>query len=758
MTPTRFAASRRKRHSTAEALSHINNLMNQRASATDDRQTQSARPARRLRNTPRAPRRDIWEIPISPEYPQNSTTRSSPLAAAEPPTLRHSTRAENETDTQALTPRRSTRLQTKTDMQGSPRRTPRRTKRAEIIYDKVDTEKGESWRPAHQGTNHESGDGSQGPDDLGEDNELIGNFNLFSDDVNSLPPSPDPRSPSPSTFLQQELDQRDRFESSPVKTTTLERALKAIVDTKGATRSGLRSSRSAQEAVVPGPSVVILRSPNMATETLSSKNQSRLNHPSPSHAKDDDSDVEIGADENMAVNGDDDMSADFEIADSASSDSRSSHLVSQGQPGQTSLSITRSGKVRQLADTNIHRPGESATVPTVNHESESPESPESPEAQGDGRRRPRSQDTLNRPRHSAGHLPNRSRKSASSRPASETTHQELNRALVSRRTRNRSSRIFVNYSNQETAEPQSRYPRCKDAMRFGKQQQNWETMINEARKMKKTVNLAMEEGFKDMTDLTDYLQQWYEDLYRHSALSPRLSSEDARKHETFLDHILREGHQILDSVHDLVVKRREKQGLKLFAGFEARMIPAIIELVFAAFDAYHSNPRCFSKIYDHMESALILLSRLCNRMTSLTKERYVRSTTRCRKLQYPLQMLVEASQSGSLQHVESDSSDQGGEIMDSTDEEDENVLLAASQRPWTDSEGHALLDGLMRHQGPGRYALIMRDFGDKLGGRTMRELRDKAQETCDQFVQHIQDQLRTRKGREEWSWLLSVRE
>ncbi|KAL4922891.1 hypothetical protein BDW62DRAFT_4374 [Aspergillus aurantiobrunneus] len=737
MAPTRSAASRRKRNSTNTSLDFLNSVMNSRASVADERQTQSARSARQLRNVPRAPRRDIWELPDSPERSQSPITRSPPLAAAETPT-----------------PRRSARLQSENVLPESPLRTSRRTKRADIDYREDNMDEGESWQSSREGTSQESVDESKDPDIFDDgSNDLIGNLNLFSDEDREL---------SPSAFqLEQSLEQSGRFESTqstPIKAAP-NQSPKSATGSQISLQSASKSYRSTPEVLVPAPSVVIRSSPHKVPETPLRRQLTRSS-PAPSRVKDDDGDV--GMDDNehehMEINGyDDDEVSDYENTDSSSS---SGLFVLQDSPHWSSLPATRSRKHRQSADTHVLRSGKSITVPTVNHASET---------SWYDRRRSSSQEAPSSPRQSGVHRLNRPRKSPSSRPVSEANHRESSRTLASRRIRNRASRIVINYSDKETPEPESSYPRCKEALKFGRQQKNWEQLINEARRMKRknTVNSAMEEHFKDITDLIDYLQQWYEGLYQRTEPFRRLSSKDVWKHEKLLRNILLEGNKILDYVYDKVTEGRKSsrnRGRKIFEAFEAGIIPAIIELIFAAFDAYHSNSKGFPDIYDHLHAVLAILLDLSNRMTSLTmekyvltKERYVPTTTSCQYLRYPLQELIQASKTDLLKDIEPDSSDHGSDINESSDQ-DEDIPPPATQRPWTDAEGYALLDGLLRHHGPGRYALIMRDFGDKLRGRTIGELRQKARETHDQFVPQIEDQLRTREGREEWRWLLSVRE
>jgi hypothetical protein len=233
-------------------------------------------------------------------------------------------------------------------------------------------------------------------------------------------------------------------------------------------------------------------------------------------------------------------------------------------------------------------------------------------------------------------------------------------------------------------------------MELGQQQRNWKALILEAHKMGKRLNPASTGRFKDVIDLIEYLHQWYESIHQHPRPAQSLWSKDSRKHE-ILGCILDEGNLILDHVYDTIIKRGNRErGHRLFEKFEACVIPKIIELIFTIFDAYHSRPKRSPSIYHHLHRAITLLRDLCERMTILTKEGYVQTSTRTENLLRPLQKLIKASESGLLQNDETDSLGQDVDVIESTDEDTPTVL---SGRPWTDTEGIALMDGLIKHQG-----------------------------------------------------------
>ncbi len=667
VTPAR-SASRRKRNSTTQALDLINNVMNGKDPVAEDRQTQSARPARQLRNIPRAPRRSIFEIPNSPEQPKSKSS--------------------------LLTPRRSMRLsRPQTDIPNSPLQIPARTQVSHVDYHEDNVGGEQSEEPRHDGTDNEPVNEDEGLNGLeDEDNEIIGNFDFFSE-ASSPRRS---RSASPSAFLTQELEQSGWFESaqSPHKIQISERAPELITGNRPVTRGSRRTQRPASEAVLPGPSVVVPTRPNNAPETPLSPVQPTRGHPTSSPSKDGDGDEEMGDGEQI-VNSEH-AEGDDESPDEASSDS--SLFVRQDSPDQTSLPATRSGKLRKPPNNRAHRTRSPGTTSAAYSESTPERSPVPP---GRRRRPDRSQDVPSSAKRPVGHELNRPRMSFSRLPVNEAKHPGPNGPLVSRRIRNRNSRIVANYRNSETVEnhvPESPYPRCKEAMEFGQQEQNWNVLIKEARRMKQKANSLTKYGLKDTIEFVDDLQCWYEDLYQNSDRPQRLSPKDSHDHKEHLDQISHEGDAILDEVYNLVIKRQKKQSSKLFEAFEARVIPAIIKLVFTIFDAYHSSPRSLSSIYDHLYSALNKLARLCKRMTSLVKERYVESSTCTQKLREPLQRLIKASETDMLRSTRLDAGDSSGESSGS-DGVNGNGPMVTIQKPWADSEGLALIDGLMRHKG-----------------------------------------------------------
>ncbi|KAL4997917.1 hypothetical protein BDV10DRAFT_168319 [Aspergillus recurvatus] len=732
---------------------------------------------------------DIWGNykPTSfPEYSQSSNTESSPLTAPEPTRRRQPTRLNS--------------VQNQSETQSSLRRTPNRIKRREVDYPENEEymEEGDSWQSSFRdGTDNESASETGDRNSLaGEENDLL-QIDLFSN--NDGYPSPSAQQ------LGQTLEQSGQYESaqsSPNMRSTPQRVPDSGNRRQSVAQSSSRSYRFTPRAAVPSPSVVVRNSPNKIPETPLSRRSTR-SRPAPSQAEDDDGDrvmgenalktvardgdVDTGEDEDSAEErGDNVTRFNHEAADlsNLNDDSDSSLFVRQDFPEPRSLPDTQSGEIPQPANGHDLRLGGSVAMSTsVSRETPEASGPDGQPSPQDAPNRPRrsgrlntvstantvslaqepsatpksrSPDALDRRRRPYGSQSSRPCQPSPRRPRGRPAPEEPTGALASRQIRGRRSRIVYSYTAHQNPEPESSYPQCKEAMKLGQQQRNWKILIREAHKMGVPLDSGSTERFKDAIDLIEYLRQWYEDLHQRSRPAQGICLKDIRKHEEMLDCILSEGNLLLDYVHDTVIKRENRErGRKLFERFEACVIPGIIELVFAIFDAYHLDPKRSPGIYHHLRRALTLLRDLCERMTILAKDGYVRTKTRTENLLRPLQKLIKASESGLLQNIETDSLDLDVEVIESTDE-DTPVLL--SRRPWTDAEGIALMDGLIKHQGPRRYTLIMRDFADKLKGRTISELRDKAQQAYTLYKPRIQGELRTIEGREKWQWLVSVQE
>ncbi|KAL2854433.1 hypothetical protein BJY01DRAFT_30402 [Aspergillus pseudoustus] len=751
MPPTRSASSRsRKRPSMNQALDLINSVMSRKGLAADNRQTQSAQSVRQLRNLPRAPRRDIWDVPDSPDQAPKPTSQSPRLAADETWTPR----------------RRSTRLRDQAQALSSPTmaRTRSQTAGAGRVEQNAENQE-DSWHPSQQasddGSNNNDDDGEEvkgeEEDTIGEDIDFYGNFNVFSDDV-SRSRSSSIRSPTPSAALRQDLERVEQTQTTPRTPKSSRRVTELRSGERRSARLRATSHRSIRTAAEPKSSVVVKHSPNTVREAPVYNNRRTSTRLLRSHGQDADGDVEMANDEPSPVNG---HQAPAE-EDSSSPFVSSASSASSPGVGEPSLPETRSGTIRQPSKSLALRSGKSVSAQKSSRIPASGQLPEPPGPEFSWS--PPPEPSIDAFVESSSRQGDESSRLSSHTPSSPSERSGSHHTPRVRRHNKRSWRR-VTFS-QKAPEQESFYPRCKEAMEYGQQRDNWKTLIKEIRLLERQTDPALEKRFQDILDLISHSQKWYESLPHDPENFRGLSLEEARKSDKLLDSIRTEGDELLDVVFYRVTKRKEssrERGLKLFQEFEARVIPAVVQLVFSVFDAYHTDPERFAPTYGHLHRALRLALWFCNRIRSLAKEQYVRCVTRSKNLLLPLRNLIEASESNTLkkpepelEHEVESESDEDGVIYIPSDDDD--VLpLTSSYRPFSDAEGRALLDGLQLHQGPERYILIHRNLSE-LEGRTIRELREEARRMCDQWEPLISDELSTQEGRDEWRWLLSVRE
>ncbi|KAL5334476.1 hypothetical protein BJX70DRAFT_402528 [Aspergillus crustosus] len=778
MTPTRSAASRKKRSSIAKSLDYINGVGNRTAVVTDSRQTQSAKPLRQLRKVPRPPRGDIFDIPTSPGR--------QPKAAFN------------------LSPRRSTRLHSNAQAQSSPLKPSNRTKRAVVDRQEHNVEMEEEYAEDDHDVEEDEEEDQRLPSDrinhepLGanEDYEFYGNFNLFSDGAGSAHHSSDSRGATPSASLRQDLDRAEQFvwTSTPLKKSSRNQDLDDSPGSITRKQGPSEAYRSTPNTTGPPPSVVINKGLDTVLETPPAKRQPIRKYQSISPAADidNDGDAEMGEDHDVTRNnGQDEIRSDDDSAIEYSDSSNSSLFVRQDTITAPDIPSSEPQLIQHPSPdqntTQLHPPG-----------SAEDEEGTAPQAGPSGTRRTR-KDGPASPRE----LPSKRLKGAVERPGSKE-------APRIQRIRNRKSVIITNFpgvknieslidsgeveeenpesdsldpegqasvheseqdseyeasdsGNETEAEPETELkepekisPRHAEALKLGRQQQNWQTLINVEHDIKKniTTNSTMKINFEATLETIQFLQGWYEDIYRRSKPSRTLSSTEAQKHADMLEGISLDGDNIMSQIADLINAKNmssHNEVRKLFDGFETNIMPVMIQLVFAIFDAYHSNSRRFTILYRHLQRALEVLSWFSTRMNALSKEKTMRCHTRTQALVKPLEELVEASKFHSFERPESQTSRQNSR----TKSRKEAVV---TRPPWTDAEGAALFAGLRRYQGPGRYAIILKEF-PALKRRTIQELRQMAQEKGDQILAlaDVRDELSTPEGRERWHWLVSVR-
>ncbi|KAL4874769.1 hypothetical protein BJY04DRAFT_224677 [Aspergillus karnatakaensis] len=797
MTPARTPSSRKKRKSTDQtdqSLDYLNGLSG--SSTANNRQTQSANPPRKRRNLTRAPRRDIFEIPIAPE-PQPSTASNS-------------------------SPRRSTRLQYHAELPRSPLRQLQRTDHS-IMKPRKDTaeeEEEEPRLPSHP-ADYE-------PDDENVDTGFQGLLDLFESD--NVHRSPSSRSATPSAALRQDLKHAEQYvsASSPIKRKS------PMLDPQNRTKNR-RTRHTLSGGHTWGlntdeqPFVVINKGRDIVHETPPSRERSTRGHPAPSHAAETVEDVELVeghymTSSNHGHGGHDDGESVRESANPPSSDS--DLFVRQN------LSPELEAPSRQHKQT----PGTSAPQPvdtTPSKANRTTVASQSSDSVEPDEERVFAEAKSSESRQVRGNQSARPSKPSPRRPYGDAERPESSRAYRTRGIKNRRSRVVIGYStrgggesSRQASEPErgdsgleedrTRVPgreasqhneevseyngddlenggqseaeetaqkplgardmglesqpievkaissRHKQAMKFGVQQRNWEALIDKERDIRRfsAKSSCVDDDFRDAIDTVLFLKGWYEDLGRRSRSSGRLPSNEAQERLKVLDGIHLDGDNFLEDVSISIkygTAASRQRGRKRTKGFEANIIPSLIQLVFVIFDTYHSNSRRFHAIYGHLYRALEVLHWFCSRVRSLSMENSIRYESRVRQLVNPLAELVRAAKRGDLERPPAESYDEDDVPEPSNDRRGD--LQFENRQPWSNIEGAALFAGLSRHQGPDRFALILRNF-PQLKRRTIQELRETAQEKGEQVLNNptVQDELATPEGRDKWKYLLILRD
>ncbi|KAK2809525.1 hypothetical protein FQN50_003793 [Emmonsiellopsis sp. PD_5] len=84
----------------------------------------------------------------------------------------------------------------------------------------------------------------------------------------------------------------------------------------------------------------------------------------------------------------------------------------------------------------------------------------------------------------------------------------------------------------------------------------------------------------------------------------------------------------------------------------------------------------------------------------------------------------------------------GEHLFSSDNESFANHSPSPDPHVWTDEESKALIAGLKKHQGPGRYTLIIKEYDTLLRGRTWRDLETEARRIRDAYVATMAEQNR----------------
>ncbi|KAE8377395.1 hypothetical protein BDV26DRAFT_263726 [Aspergillus bertholletiae] len=338
-----------------------------------------------------------------------------------------------------------------------------------------------------------------------------------------------------------------------------------------------------------------------------------------------------------------------------------------------------------------------------------------------------------------------------SRPVdSLDSHEDRNEHLQRRHSSNDTEQYSQDISNDESDDESDEEAWLHHALKMAGQKNNWDALMVRAHRVQKNANPSMAEYFDDFADLTSTLKAKYEKIVNYL---------DARRGPPHA--MVRECDELLNAIRsdgttsvDYIVEHKDDEpdpgrptSEETLDEFEVCLVSRMTGVLLACFEAYCKENGRFPKAYEHLHQVLDIFLRLCYKIYCVVNAGYVDSENLSHSLELPLRKLITALEKDLFKGR-------------APQPEPVSAMSIKHGRKWTDEEGCALLDGLQRYQGRDRYARILEHYGDRLRGRTIRGTRDKARQLHEKLLSTVVDPdvLQTEEGRQQWYWLLSVRE
>ncbi|OOF98871.1 hypothetical protein ASPCADRAFT_2302 [Aspergillus carbonarius ITEM 5010] len=293
----------------------------------------------------------------------------------------------------------------------------------------------------------------------------------------------------------------------------------------------------------------------------------------------------------------------------------------------------------------------------------------------------------------------------------------------------------------------------KEALKLNDQSSNWKKLTQKAHALENQARLTPTAKFEGIRHDIFCLIEMYTNIIDNLTDDTGPSNHDVRTCALSHEKIARQGRGHLEDVYNLSTEGSKDRGQSLVEGFEKFVVPLLVRLILVCFQAYHAKSRLFPEANDHLHQAMEGLLGLCDQIHGLIKGQYVDYHAVSPGIRLPLRQLLKSLEDQRVErrHL--------SEITDSNNRGRTNFPTTAERRrEWTDEEGHALVEGLQRFQGPNRYYQICKTYSEELGKRGMREVRRESERLHRRIFPQIQELVRTEKGRQEWEWLLKVRE
>ncbi|RAK96104.1 uncharacterized protein BO80DRAFT_468843 [Aspergillus ibericus CBS 121593] len=293
----------------------------------------------------------------------------------------------------------------------------------------------------------------------------------------------------------------------------------------------------------------------------------------------------------------------------------------------------------------------------------------------------------------------------------------------------------------------------KEASELDDQGPDWKKLIQTVHNLEKQSRRNRAADFAGIMREISCLIATYTDIVDNLRDEIGPSNHDVRACAVSLKKIAMQGRGHLEDVYNLSTEGNKDRSGDLVEGFEGHVIPLLVQLILVCFQAYYAKSKLFPEAYNHLHQALEGLLGCCDQIHGLIKGSYVHCRAFSLGVRLPLRQLIKSFEHQRLKrrHLsQSAESDVRNRTVSPT--------LSKGQREWTDEEGHALVEGLQRFQGPNRYYQICSFYSEGIGKRGMREVRKESERLYHRILPQIRESVRTDKGRQEWGWLLKVRD
>ncbi|KAE8166510.1 hypothetical protein BDV40DRAFT_255876, partial [Aspergillus tamarii] len=183
------------------------------------------------------------------------------------------------------------------------------------------------------------------------------------------------------------------------------------------------------------------------------------------------------------------------------------------------------------------------------------------------------------------------------------------------------------------------------ALKMAGQKNNWDTLVVQAHRVKKTANPSLAEYFNDFVDLTSTLQAKYMKIvgYLDARRGPR--GAIVRECDELLSAICSDGVSSVDYIvehKDDEPERGQPSSKETLDEFEACLVSGMMGVLLACFEAYCKEDGLFPKASEHLHQVLKVFLRLCYKIYCVVNTGYIDSENQSRSLQLPLKKLITA--------------------------------------------------------------------------------------------------------------------